>query len=191
MTVNIVDGQLKVTLTESETVKYNIDLVFFQKSSDISQKALSDLLKLAASKVSFCNSATQFLIELYPVFEGGCEVWFKPQTTPTGCRKAKAVVKKMSVFEFDTTDAMFFGIESLYLNPQTRYCTSAVFKFHGKYRLLATNLPQSAVRDMVCNFADRMLTSPIEKVRTVEKGQPICAHNAVAIIGAALNHTNL
>ncbi len=186
MTVSIVDGQLKVTLTETETVRFNIDRVFFERSSDIAQKALSDLLRLAASKVSFGDSATQFLIELYPVFEGGCEVWFKPQPTLKAERKTKAAVKKITVFEFDTSEAMFLGIESLYRNPKTRYCASALLKCSDKYRLVAANLPPSALRDMVCNFADRVLVSPVQKVKTFENGQPICPKNAVAIIGAAL-----
>lgn len=188
MTVNIVDGQLKVTLTETETVKFNIDRVFFEKSSDIAQKALSDLLRLAASKVSFGNAATQFLIELYPVFEGGCEVWFKPQPTVTDEKRPKATVKKITVFEFNSSEAMFLSVESLYRNPKTRYCASSVFKISGKYRLLAANLPQTAIRDLICNFADRILTSTVEKVQTVENGRPICSKNAVAIIGAALLH---
>ena len=191
MTVSIVDGQLKVTLTETETVKFNIDRVFFEKSSDIAQKALSDLLRLAASKVSFGNSATQFLIELYPVFEGGCEVWFKPQPTVKDEKRSKATVKKITVFEFDTSEAMFLGVEALYRNPKTRYCASALLKCSDKYRLVVANITPSALRDMVCNFADRVLVSPIQKVKTFENGQTICPKNAVAIIGAALLHDRI
>ena len=53
MTVTLLNGQLKITLTESETVKYNIDRVFCNCDSPTSGDALLKLLKLAVLQVDF------------------------------------------------------------------------------------------------------------------------------------------
>ncbi len=179
MTVNVVDGQLKVTLTETETVKFNIDRVFFDKLSDGAAKALSYLLKTAAAKANYNSAATRFAIELYPVFSGGCEVWYIPEPTE------KSVVRRMSLFEFDRTDSLLSTCEMLYRDPKTRYLKSAVYSVDKKYRLSVTGLSVTDHKKVSLGFADRVL-KPIDRVRTVEHGQCICPKNAIAIIGAAM-----
>lgn len=186
MTVTEIDGQLKVILSEVETVKYNIDRVFFEKNSKESSKALIALLKLAATKVGFNTDARDFMIEIYPVFSGGCEIYFIPETSKTS--SVKAIVNGWSVFEFKSTEAALKTCELLYKDPKTRYCSSSMYKYRNNYRLAVKNISSSLNRQILLNFADCPVTSRLERVKTFEYGKPIALKNAIYIIGSALCH---
>ena len=179
MTVNVVDGQLKVTLTDTETVKFNIDRVFFDKTDERAAKALSHLLKTAAAKANFTSTATRFAIELYPVFSGGCEIWYIPQSID------RATIKRRSVFEFNRTDGLLAACEALYHDPKTRYLKSCAFVNGGKYRLLVTGLEPRRHKCIALGFADRCLKT-LDRVKTLEHWQCVCPKNAIAVIGAAM-----
>jgi hypothetical protein len=179
MTVNVVDGQLKVTLTDTETVRFNIDRVFFDKTDSLAAKALSHLLKTAAAKANFTSAATRFAIELYPVISGGCEVWYIPQGFD------RAAIKRRSVFEFDRTDGLLAVCEALYHDPKTRYLKSSAYINGGKCRLLVTGLEPKSHKCIALGFADRCLKS-LDQVKTLEHWQCVCPKNAIAVIGAAM-----
>lgn len=181
MTASVIDGQLKVVLTETETVKFNIDRVFFDQTDDLAAKALSYLLKTAATKANFTSSATRFAIELYPVISGGCEVWYIPDV----CDRPK--VKRRSIYEFENADGFLSACEMLYANPKTRYLKSAAYCKKGRYRMDVTGLAPSEHNKLLSNFADRVLKT-MERAKTVEHWQCVCRKNAIAIIGAALSH---
>ena len=189
MTVRVVDGQLKVTLTETETVKFNIDRVFFDRVCEPAKAALTKLLRLAVTKTAFKSSATVFQIELYPVFEGGCEVWFIPQNALLGV-KPKATVQKCCIFEFFCSEGLLAACEALYHDPKTRYCRSAVYLKNGSYRLAVSGLNPSALRNVLLNFSDRTVSSSVKACETAENWKCICPKNAIAVIGAALGHTD-
>ena len=189
MTVNVIDGQLKVTLTETETVRYNIDQVFFDKGSEPAAKALMYLLKTAAAKVSFNSATTRFAIELYPVFSGGCEVWYIPdKSTPASCKQsARPSVKRRSLFEFDCSESMLSTCEMLYSDPTTRYLLSGLYHLNGKYRLSVTGLTAAVFKKVCFGYCDRVLSKPIERAKTAEHWQCVCPKNAIFIIGAAMH----
>ena len=189
MTVTEIDGQLKVTLSEAETVKYNIDKVLFEKNSKESSKALIALLKLAALKVGFNTEVRDFAIEIYPIFSGGCEIYFIPESPKTS--SVKATVSGWSVFEFKTTESALKTCELLYKDKKTRYCSSSLYKYRNNYRLAVKNISSSLNRQILLNFADCPITSRVERVKTFEYGKPIALKNAIYIIGAALCHEQL
>ena len=186
MTVSVIDGQLKVILTETETVRFNIDRIFFEKNDTVAEKELSVLLRSAAAKVGYNSAATCFLIELYPVFEGGCEVWFIPKFETKAPAKLKTTGKKSAVFEFESTDSMMSACEELYLDLKTRYCVSTLLKYNDRYRLIVSGVGQAACRRLAFNFADRYWLSLTERAKSLEHGKIICPKNAIAIVGQAL-----
>jgi hypothetical protein len=186
MTVAEIDGQLKVILSDAETVKYNIDCVFFESNSRESSKALITLLKLAASKVGFSTDAKDFAIEIYPIFSGGCEIYFIPEKPKVP--KVSATVNGWSVFEFNSTESALKTCELLYKDPKTRYCFSSMYKYCNKYRLVVKNISSSLNRRILLEFADCPISSRLERVKTFEYGKPIALKNAIYIIGSALVH---
>ena len=179
MTVSVVDGQLKVILTETETVRFNIDRVFFNKADSNAAKGLSYLLKMAAAKVNFVSVATKFLIELYPVISGGCEVWYIPDQSD------RPRVKRRSFYEFRNADGLLSACEILYSDPKTRYLRSSAYCKKGKYRLAVTGLTPNDHNKLLLTVADHVLKS-VERAKTVEHWQCVCPKNAIAIIGAAM-----
>ena len=181
MTVSVIDGQLKVVLTETETVRFNIDRVFFDKSDLGAAKGLSCLLKTAAAKANFTSAATKFLIELYPVLSGGCEVWYIPD------QNDRTRVKRRSLYELKSSECLMSACEMLYSDPKTRYLKSAVYCKNGKYRLEVTGLTPTDHGRLLSNFAERVLKS-VERAKTVEHWQCVCPKNAIAVIGAAICH---
>ena len=186
MTVTLLNGQLKITLTESETVKHNIDRVFLDSNSKTSGEALLKLLKLAVLQVGFSTNAQKFLIELYPVFDGGCEVWYIPEEPTEAQSVAKAPVKKHCIFEFDTSEAMLLACETLYMNPKTRYLASSLYSNKRHYRLAVTGLDLKGFRLISLNFADRVVHLTPEQANAFKVWNCICPKNAIAIIGAAM-----
>lgn len=186
MTVTIIDGQMKVALSETETVKYNIDRVFFDKTCETAGQALAYLLKTAAATVNFRTNATRFTIELYPVFDGGCEIYYIPDPICKG-QAVKAAVKRWSVFEFDSSNSMLSACELLYNDPKTRYCASELYEYRGKYRLAVKGLTPAAHRTVGLNLADRVLTSRVEWAKTLEYAKAVCPKNAIAVVGSALS----
>lgn len=185
MTVTIIDGQMKVTLSETETVKYNIDCVFFDKTCDAAGKALLYLLKTAASKIGFKTDAERFAIELYPVFSGGCEIYYIPEPAVKK-PPAKAAVKRWAIFEFESSDGMLLACEVLFKDLKTRFCTSELYRYRGKYRLAVKGIGAATHRTVGLDLADRVLTKPLERAKTLEYWTLVCPKNAIAIIGSAM-----
>ncbi len=187
MTVAVVGGQLKISLTETEIIKYNIDRVFFDKTGDSSGKALVALLELASVKVGFKPQTTDFLIEMHPIFTGGCEIYYIPK--PSVLQKAE--VKRWSLFEFDTADAMLQAAEWLFKCERARYLTSVLYKLNSRYRLAVKGLPTNQHRTVQLNFADGHLSSSQELVKTVTEGRVLVPKNAIAVIGSAMCRQSL
>ena len=189
MTVAIVDGKIKVTLTEAETVRLNIDCVFFDKTSNTARTALLNLLKIAAQKGNFKTSKTRFIIELYPVLSGGCEVYFIPNSEGLNdFSKARPVAlhNRCTIFEFDDSESMLAACEALYLDANLRYCRSSLYEYNTRFRLLIWGITPAMHKTICLNFADRSSTSNLVKAKTIEYGKVVCFKNAIAIIGAAL-----
>ncbi len=184
MTATVIDGQLKVTLSDTETVKYNIDRVFFKKDSKESANALVKLLKAASFEAGFNTTAECFAIEIYPIFSGGCEIYFIPETQKT--TPVKATTRGWSMFEFQQSEAVLKTCELLYRNVKTRYCQSEMYKYKDKYRLAIKNISSSLNRQILREFADSPITSKTERLKTFEYGKPIALKNAIYIIGSAM-----
>lgn len=183
MNATVKDGALRVLLSEAETEKYSLGLVFRDKDGENAGRILEMLLKAAAVKANFKTSATRFAIELYPVFCGGCEIIYTPRPeTPQ-----RAAVQRWSAFEFDTSEAMLQACEFIYRCPSARFNASALYKYRSKYRLTVKNLNSELHRTVSLDFADRVLSSLSQFGETVRHGEVICRKNAVAVIGAALS----
>ena len=185
MTVTLDNGQLKVTLSEPETVKYNIDRVFFDRHGKEAQLALLYLLKTAAAKTTFKPETGRFLIELYPVFDGGCEVFFIPDKEP----QPTTLTDSYATFEMDSSEALLSAIEFLYLDPEGQKLKASLFQSHKGYQLVVNNMPKRLYETVLLNFADR-IPSKRKSKSTVDTAISICKNDAIGKIGHALTHRN-
>ena len=182
MTAMLINGQLKVTLSETETVKYNIDRVFFDKDGKQSQLALLFLLKTAAVKTAFKPNASRFLIELYPVFEGGCEVYFIPEPN---CDVDSGNNNKNAVFDFYSSEGLLQAIEFLYRDGNCRQLPSTVYEYPKFYRLSVEGLSERLYMMVSLEFADRLPKHKNEYSGS-EHRRIIAEDDAILRIGSAL-----
>ncbi|MBO5746601.1 MAG: hypothetical protein J6S13_05870 [Clostridia bacterium] len=182
MTATLVNGQLKVTLSETETVKYNIDRVFFDKDGKQAQLALLLLLKMAAVKTAFKPNVSRFLIELYPVFEGGCEVYFIPEPN---CDIDSGNNNKNAVFDFYSSEGLLQVIEFLYRDENCRRLPSTVYEYPKFYRMSVEGLSEKTYLTVLLEFADRLPKHKNEYSGS-EHRRIIAKDNAIFRIGAAL-----
>ena len=180
MTVLCELGQLKVRLSESETVKYNIDLVFSDRSSQAASKALAELLRLAAEKANYKSTSTKFLIELYPVFEGGCEVHFIPEASKEGKKVSPIPIKKeWVVFEFFDSESLLQAVSFLCDRKETPFYESELYGYCNRFRLNIKGINRRMQKKISSNFALRTLYSPVFRAVTVEHGKPILKKEAL------------
>ena len=187
MTVSNDNGTLRVVLSEAETVHYHIDDLFFGENSKVTEKALKILLKSAAKSVGFTTDALNFIIEIYPNLNGGCEVFFVPSAIKTPARSSKKLrvasspKKHTLVAEFSSGEAVMQFCERLFL--QRIKTDSQLFKYNNKFRLVFrhSNLTEAVARE----YSKKIFTSPIELAKTTEYGKEIC-REAVEKIGSAL-----
>ena len=187
MRVSNDNGTLRVVLSEAETVHYHIDDLFFGENSKVTEKALKILLKSAAKSVGFTTDALNFIIEIYPNLNGGCEVFFVPSAIKTPARSSKKLrvasspKKHTLVAEFSSGEAVMQFCERLFL--QRIKTDSQLFKYNDKFRLVFrhSNLTEAVARE----YSKKIFTSPIELAKTTEYGKEIC-REAVEKIGSAL-----
>ena len=184
MTVILDNGQLKVTLSETETTKYNIDQVFFDRHGKESQMALLYLLKIATEKTTFKPHTSKFLIELYPIFNGGCEVFFIPDPKPV---ITSTPIDNTSVFEIDSSDALLSAIEYLYFDQEGQHLKASVVQHRSHYRLSVENMPKRLYNTILFNFSSRIPSKRRSKVPQ-EKPIVISENDAIQKIGRALAH---
>lgn len=181
MNVTVNDGILKITLSESETQLFGLDRVFTDKNETTVGKSLALLLKKAASEADFATEALKFAVELYPLFGGGCEIFYTPEAENV----KRAQPKRWSVFEFESSEAMVLACEYIFSEPKARFCASALYKYRRKYRLTVKNLPPLLHRTVSLEYADRVLKNARELGETLGSADVIVPKNAVAVIGSA------
>lgn len=188
MTCICTNGQLRVILSEAETIKYNIDLVFFECGSKKADKALTRILKMAADQIGFRSNAVRFTIEIYPVFEGGCEIFFIPDGEASK-RRIPAVIKQKKrgvlQLEFNSCESMLSTIEVLYLNDVCLYVQSSLYEKDGRYRLLLDGVLRREL-GLPYEYSHTKCISAVERAKTVEYWNTICDKKAIERLGCKL-----
>lgn len=184
MTVKSDNGILKIILSETEIVHYGIDNVLFNERSKEAKSALKKLLKIAVLKSETPLFTTQFSIEIYPVFDGGCEVFFIPK--PSGGKKRKALKKRVC------KKAVFIPLKS---GEEVLQVCGELFKagFTAENRLYKWNndfclciIADDFRASMLAELQKTIIDAPIEVAKVLEYGVEIC-QNAIERIGLALD----
>ncbi len=182
MTVFNEFGTIRVVLNEAETAFYGIDHVLFDESSVESKQKLKNLLSKALISARIPNDASRFLIEIYPIFSGGCEVFFIP-TSKTRQFKAKRKPSDISVAAqlFDS-DAVLGLCHRLFKLGTSQ--NSTLYKYCGEFFLTV-----DTERDEIPSFREfckSVINSVVLNAKIKEHGTEIC-RNAVERIGSTLD----
>lgn len=187
MTCTCENGQLRVILSEAETIKYNIDCVFFEYGSKKADKALVSVLKIAASTVGFKTDSIKYLIEIYPVFDGGCEIFYIPDRQ-SNKKRISAIIKhhdeSFLIYEFEDCEDMLSSIEMLYRQNLYKYIESSLFELNNRYRLLLSGTEYNGIPSL-CEFCKRYFTRCIDRAKTLEYWNLIAKDTAIETLGKA------
>lgn len=195
MTVSNEKGQLKIVLTEYEIIEYNVSEVLFESRPEIVRSVLTSLLKKAAAETGFKADSDRISIEIYPIFEGGCVIYFIPENYE-GARQKMPYVKKATlrksacILEFNDSENLIRAVGVLYHHIRTRNILSSIFLIGGKFRLVLPDgfSSQKNMPSVFC-FCDRIITRRIEKAKTFEYGKPIVLRSAVNEFGRIFTKT--
>lgn len=184
MTVTNDNGVLRVILSEAETVHYGIDAVLFDERSKEAKASLKKLLKIAAIQHKVSLDASRFSIEIYPIFDGGCEIFFVPRLNVG--RKFKAVKKhrRQRTFAIELKDGEAVLEVCCRLFKAGITVENRLFKVKRGYRLVIE--VDSKVLTAVGELSSKVVDSPLEIAKTLEYGVEIC-RNAVERIGLTLD----
>lgn len=184
MTVTNENGTLRIVLSEAETVHYGIDAVLFDEHSKEAKAALKKLLQIAVGNQKLRTDASRFLIEIYPIFDGGCEIFFMPAG---GKRRSFKAVKKhnrdrLLAIELLDGEAVMEICLRLYRMKIT--AENRLFKWNGGYRLIIAADRQSLSE--IGEYSLKFIDSRVEIAKINEYGVEIC-RNAVERIGKTLD----
>lgn len=184
MTVTNENGMLRIVLSEAETVHYGIGAVLFDEHSKEAKAALKKLLRLVAVNQKISIDASRFLIEIYPIFDGGCEIFFMPAN---GKRRPFKAVKKprrdtLLAIELPDGEAVLEICHRLYRIRVT--AENRLFKWKEGYRLIIA-ADRQILNDIV-EYSLKIVDSKVEIAKTSEYGVEIC-RNAVERIGKTLD----
>lgn len=183
MTVKSDNGVLKIILSETEIVHYGIDNVLFDERSKEAKTALKKLLKIAILKSETPLFTTQFSIEIYPVFDGGCEVFFIPK--PSGIKKRKVAQKRgcqrMVAILMPSGEAVLQICSELF--KQGIKLENRLYKLDDGFCLCIAADGFKAL--VLAEFQKTIVDSPIEVAKVLEYGVEIC-ENAIERIGQTL-----
>ncbi len=96
-------------------------------------------------------------------------------------------LKKITVFEFSSSEGLFACVEQLYGSRYTRYIKSDLYTLNGKYRLLLTaDTSEFTLLKHYYHLTDRLMLSLTDIAFTKEYFKLITAENAVNRIGKAV-----
>lgn len=189
MTVTNENGSLKVLLTEAETVSFCLDEVFLNVGSPSADAALLTLFKEAAGKARFKTAADRLIIEIYPIFTGGCEVLFIPDRSDKIKVAVKPITRKKAFItaEFSNSAALLDAIERLYSDQKIRQLCNSLYEKDGFYRL--TFKSNSGLHKLSNNLAElscTVYTSALVSALTSEHWKKLCDGTAIDTVGKAL-----
>ena len=92
----ICSTKLKITMTEEETAQYGIKATDGEYEGSSVRTSLGLILARAESEAGFKVGTEQVLIQLYPMREGGCEIFVTKLSTLSG-KERKSLVGKDSL----------------------------------------------------------------------------------------------
>lgn len=102
-------------------------------------------------------------------------------------KKPKSEAKKVIIFEFLSSENLFFCIENLYKNKITRNITGDLYKYKNIYRLvLFIKEAEFSVLSRFLGLSDKILYDSLSLAQTHEYAKIITTKNSINLIGSAL-----
>ena len=137
------ESKIKIVLTEKETVEHNLDAGRAESFDAGVRRSFWRILDMARESVGFDPSGDKVLIQLYPIKDGGCEMFVtKLGILPESSARLVSRSSRLSVLQRQTSLYCFDSIDDLVgaskaIKAQVEYekITSDVYLFGTHYFL--------------------------------------------------------
>ena len=176
-------NRLKICLNSNEANALNLR----NTHSYSVKQALLPLLAQAQLETGFYPQRAKLIVDILPEENGGCVLLFTAvygvQITP-----GKSSIEP-EVYAFSSSVGLCAALLGLYKHYAHRIYKSALYFWHGEYRLIIKALDyldQQSTR-FIADFANLVGTDEILAAYICEHGKEIMAENAVEHIGCTLN----
>ena len=182
MITTIDNKTLKVLLSETESVVFGLDKIFINKDSEESENALRLIFKKASQNCGFVTAENQLSVEIFPVFPGGCEIIFTPETKKTPvCIAPKGKGLRSICAEFYSFEGLLNFIRTILVFEKGNLFKSRLFTNKSSYRLITQIYKGSTEYYLLTDFADRIIPSRYAAIYTIEHWRELCS-NVVEVL---------
>ena len=183
--LRINSSKIKITMSRDECDRYGISERGGDYDSKLVRDALSDILEDAGAE-GFAKIGEKLLVQLYPVDNGGAEI-FVTKLNHLGEREKRAISgaenlttynKERAAFVFDSLSEVYLAVRHL-----KREKPSDLYKlWNGKYLLTVEEDRVGEISDVeiLCEFAARMAASEYEP--SEEWDNLVIRDNAIATL---------
>lgn len=189
----ISDSKMKITLTQKELDRYNIDSENFSIGNDAQRHAFRRVLNDACKQSGFEGSYSRLMVQMYPVKKGGCEIFVTRLDTSEKHREEKCTKAYESKSPGNTETLCYSFSEFAHLNAVCRQLyisgyapQSCVYvSDSGTYYLLLDGISENENEYSALSFIGEFSksSSQIPVPYLEEYCRLICEGDAVRIIG--------
>jgi adapter protein MecA 1/2 len=190
----ISDTKIKITLTQKELDKYNIDSEDFSIGNEEQRIAFRKVLNDACMQSGFDSSSSRLMVQMYPAKRGGCEIFVTRLDSSSSdlhncifsnvCNDSREASKKGICFSFQSFERLNAVCRHLrnigYNGDSDVYAAD-----NGVYYLILNEgrLPENSFTHLsfINEYAKRSMNDIPGYI--FEHGRLICEKNAISLIG--------
>ena len=137
------ESKIKIVLSEDERVSYNLNAAAPDISGPSARRSFWSILDMAKREVGFDPSGDKILIQLYPLKQGGCEIFVTklgilPEVSARVVAKSNKVAllsKKKSLYVFSELDDLINAAKAIKVTSGDTAPESDVYFDEDKYYL--------------------------------------------------------
>jgi len=138
------ESKIKIVLSEEERENYGLAAALPDVSGPSARRSFWRILDMAKREVGFDPSGDKVLIQLYPIKDGGCEIFVTklgilPDSSARIVSKSNKVAmlsKKKSIYAFVCFDDLIRAIKAIRSISKEAFPESDVFVIDDKYYLV-------------------------------------------------------
>ncbi len=137
------ESKIKIVLTAAEAKKHRLNCASADVSGPGARRSFWKILDMARNEVGFDPAGDKILIQLYPLKDGGCEIFVtklgilsdSSARTVSKSERIAMLSKKSSIYSFDNLNDMLSAARAVKARSCETSLKSDVYTDGGKYYL--------------------------------------------------------
>lgn len=168
-------NKLQITLLQSDLEELGITYESLDYMNPQTRKAITELLRKAKEKTSFQPERGKLLIEVYPLEDNGCAIYF---TTLCGYEESAC---EPAVFPFSDADLLIDACCKLYQQYSHRLFKSSAYYLDNTYYLVLYSLDscEGVVTRFLTEYSHQVGKGRLMELFLAEHGKCLIQDNAV------------